>query len=118
MRGSENHPTKPFEIYAPHGACFIMNARYFETYRRLDDSLLIWGEEPILGETIRLARGRVLYMPSLRVLHNQSGPIKTVLGKTSLKAFVLKKRVYEYLRGRYFQPTKSVRKGKAGLKKG
>jgi len=95
-------PDMPTDIYAPHGACFILNKRYFDIYPRLDDTLTLYGEEIILAETVRRAGGRILYVPALKVLHNESGNIAHHLGRSSYHAFQMGRKVHRYLTQRYF----------------
>jgi len=95
-------PDVPIEIYAPHGACFILNKRYFDIYPRLDDTLMLYGEEIILAETVRRVRGRILYVPALKVLHNESGNIARHLGRSSYRAFQILRKAHRYLTQRYF----------------
>jgi len=95
-------PDIPMDIYAPHGACFILNKRYFDIYPRLDDTLMLYGEEIILAETVRAVGGRILYVPGLKVLHNQSGNIARHLGRSSYHAFQVGREVHRYLTQRYF----------------
>lgn len=95
-------PNVPTEIYAPHGACFILNRQYFEKYSRLDDTLVLYGEEIVLAETVRDAGGRILYVPTLKVVHNESGSIGNYLGRSSYRAFQMGRKVHRYLTQRYF----------------
>jgi GT2 family glycosyltransferase len=96
-------PKSPTQIYAPHGACFILNRRYFDVYPCLDDALLLWGEEPILAESIRKMQGRVLFIPSLEVFHNQSGGIASVYGQYTYRAFQLHKKAHAHFVQRYLE---------------
>lgn len=95
-------PDTPINIYAPHGACFILNKRYFDIYPKLDDTLMLYGEEIILAETVRRVGGRILYVPTLKVLHNESGNIARHLGRASYHAFEMVRKAHRYTTQRYF----------------
>ena len=91
----------PIYIYAPHGACFILHRRYFEIYPQFDDHLLLWGEEPILAETVHRVGGRILYVPNLRVMHMESGGLTSFLGRVSYRSYRLGVEVNKYLQEHY-----------------
>jgi len=94
-------PPSMTPIYAPHGSCIILNKRYFEHYERLDDTLLIWGEEIIIAETVRQMNGKVVFVPDLKVLHNESGGISALYGRFSYKTYRILKEVNRYLGQEY-----------------
>ncbi len=61
--------TTPAEIYAPHGAMMVFLAEYFARGGTLQHVAFLFGEELFVAETCRRVGLRVIYDPTLRVLH-------------------------------------------------
>lgn len=59
------------EIYAPHGSFFIFSRQFFDKGGYLDTNLFLYGEEISVAEICRTLGLRVLFDPSLSVLHHE-----------------------------------------------
>ncbi len=70
-RDDSPHGSHERDIYAPHGACVILSAAFFERGGSLDTSVPMFAEELTLAaEAVRLGLP-VRYVPTLRVLHRE-----------------------------------------------
>lgn len=70
-RDDSRHGPQEREIYAPHGACVILSAAFFERGGSLDTAVPMFAEELTLAaEAVRLGLP-VRYVPSLAVLHRE-----------------------------------------------
>jgi GT2 family glycosyltransferase len=95
-------------IYAPHGACFILNRKYFKFYPFMDEAVFLWTEELVLAETIRNVKGSVWYAPELKVLHNDSGIAMRSFGSFSKKSYRAGKKAYDHMTQKYFRASPLV----------
>jgi GT2 family glycosyltransferase len=58
-------------IYAPHGAFIVFSKEYFLRGGNFDCGAFLFAEEIFVAETCRRLGLRVMYMPSLEVLHDE-----------------------------------------------
>jgi GT2 family glycosyltransferase len=73
------------EIYAPHGACIVFNARYFTAGGTLNHFSFLYAEENFVAESCRRAGLRVRYEPSLRVEHHEHSAMRKVPSEVHLQ---------------------------------
>jgi GT2 family glycosyltransferase len=90
-RRADNYLDKPAYIYMAIGACYLLTKNYFDHFEMLDDQLFLMGEEIILSHNISSVGGRIIYLPSLIVYHDESSSIKKLTTKelyeTSKKSY-------------------------------
>lgn len=60
------------QIYAAHGSVFILTRSFMEKVGTFWDCVALFGEEPIVAETVRRNGGRILFVPQLRLYHKTS----------------------------------------------
>lgn len=63
-------PAGPAPIYAAHGSAVFINARFFARGGTLAYRSFMFGEEIHLAEQVRRLGLRVLYLPSVEVIHD------------------------------------------------
>lgn len=88
------------QIYAAHGSFFIFNRNYFLEGGVLDDSLFLFGEEIAVAETCRRLKLKILYDPSLRILHDEHSSVGAGMSKT---AYGYHKKSVQHLFSKYLQ---------------
>ncbi len=59
------------DIYAPHGSFIIFNRRYFENGGTLQHGVFLFGEEIFVAETVCKIGLKVMYIPTLCIIHNE-----------------------------------------------
>lgn len=59
------------EIYAPHGSFMVFCRAYFEKGGTFDHPLFLYGEEVFVASELERLGLRALYVPHLRVVHNE-----------------------------------------------
>lgn len=67
-------------VYAAHGACVILSARFFSAGGSLDTTVPMFAEEMTLAEDANRLGLPISYLPSLEVLHREhstTGPLLT-----------------------------------------
>jgi len=79
-------------IAIPHGACIILTEKFFENFNLLDDTSFLFGEEILFANQIKKCAGEVLYIPKLKVLHNEHSTINNMPSKTS---YLLERKAYQ-----------------------
>ena len=62
-------------IYAPHGSCMLFNQRYFTKGGTLHHISFLFGEEIFVAETAQSIGLKVLYLPELKVIHDEHSSI-------------------------------------------
>lgn len=72
-------------IRAPHGACIILTTNFFNNNSLLNDESFLFGEEILLAGQIKQSEGEILYIPALKVVHNEHSTIGEILSKTNFK---------------------------------
>jgi len=70
-RGSTSDGPRAGEIYAPFGAFMIFHRSFFECGATLDGAPFMYGEELYVAEVARKHGVRIVFDPSLRVIHRQ-----------------------------------------------
>jgi GT2 family glycosyltransferase len=63
------HTAAPGPIYAPFGALMCFHRSYFEAGCTLDHPAFLFTEELFVAEQVRLAGGRVMFVPSMGATH-------------------------------------------------
>ncbi len=96
---SLNDNAKHESIYAAHGSFFIFSRRYFEAGGYLDGNLFLYGEEISVAEICRSLGLRVIYEPSLCVLHREHQSTGRVLSRFTYEC---QKKALRYITSRYF----------------
>jgi GT2 family glycosyltransferase len=56
-------------IFMGSGSCFMVNSKFFKEIGYFDEKIFMYGEEYILGEKVYQANKKVLYIPSVKVIH-------------------------------------------------
>lgn len=70
-KSSLRESTSRQDIYAAHGSFLIFTRTYFESGGDLDYPEFLFGEEIYIAEKIRSLKLRVIYTPSLAVVHEE-----------------------------------------------
>lgn len=55
-----------------HGCCWILSKKYFERFDGIYPKTYLYGEEPILSYLCHLHNMKMMYLPSLKVVHGES----------------------------------------------
>ncbi|MBA6335675.1 glycosyltransferase family 2 protein [Colwellia sp. BRX8-7] len=63
------------------GACYILQKTFFDFYDKLDDRVFMWGEEVLLSNQVESVGKKILFCPSLKVHHFESGTVKKIASK-------------------------------------
>ena len=72
LRGKHAQPAiSSSNIYAPHGAFIIFSKEYFQRGGSLNAGAFLFAEEIFVAETCRRLGFRIVYSPSLEVLHDE-----------------------------------------------
>jgi GT2 family glycosyltransferase len=72
LRNNSNYsPDKEF-IYMGIGALYILTDSFFHKFKKLDDSVFLYGEEALLANQVASVNGKILYVPELKVIHFES----------------------------------------------
>ena len=101
LKGLSGRTINPMsrKIYAAHGSFLIFSRRYFEAGGFLDGNLFLYGEEISVAEICRSLGLRLLYEPSLRVLHNEHKSTGKTLSRFTYEC---QKQAFRYVTSRYF----------------
>lgn len=95
---SQSLPVSAGEIQRGIGACYILTARFFDFYSKLDDRVFMWGEEALLANQVSAVNGIIYYNPLLGVTHAESGTVKKMLTKDRYEIVKKSYKIYrEYL---------------------
>lgn len=78
-------------IHMGIGACYILPSIFFKFIDRLDYPFFLYGEEAFFSHQIHGAGGKLIYDPSLSVLHAESATLSKIPGRIT----------YEYAREGY-----------------
>ncbi len=70
------------EIYSGHGACLIINRRYFLNGGNLNYGGFLFGEELYIAEMVKLIGGKTYFDNRLRIKHYEHSTIKKVKRRT------------------------------------
>ncbi|WP_291569598.1 glycosyltransferase [Clostridium sp. UBA4548] len=73
--------TEEMDIYMGIGAIYVLTNNFFKHYKLLDASVFLWGEEALLGNQIKQVKGRMRYLPNLKVKHLESLTTKKIPNK-------------------------------------
>jgi GT2 family glycosyltransferase len=86
-------------IYAPHGSFVVFTRVYFELGGSLSHPFFLYGEEIFVANTVKRLGLRVLYAPSLRLLHREHSTTSKIDMQTKSKhAYQSAKYLYAVLR--------------------
>lgn len=58
------------------GACYIVLPQFLQKVGLLDESVFLMGEEALLSEQVYSNEGKILYAPSVQVLHQDHSTFK------------------------------------------
>lgn len=83
------------EIYSGHGACLIINKRYFDKGGNLDYGSFLFGEELFISEQVRKLGGKVYFDNRLKVNHHEHASISKEKRK-SINRFYFDSMAYLY----------------------
>ncbi len=86
-----NHP---FEVFLINGAFFICNAADFIKVDKLDENTFIYYEEELLYRKVADNGLKVIYDPTLSVLHEHSASVKKSFSVLNKKRFVYDGELY------------------------
>ena len=107
-----NEPTflRSEPIYAAHGAFFIFSRRYFEAGGYLDGNLFLYGEEISVAELCRSLKLPVIYVPSLRVIHNEHESTGRIVSRST---YDYERKALQYVTSRYLSGSKELTESKS-----
>lgn len=84
-------------IFAGHGACYVLTKSYFNNNFFLDNSSFLMGEEFLFAKQIRESGGKIYYLSTLYVIHNEHSTMNKIRSKAIYKyeqyAFKLTKNI-------------------------
>ena len=75
-RSKKKHILK--NVYSVSGCFFLINSELLHKIKYLDENIFLYGEEWILGEKVYQRKGKVVYYPETRILHNHSMTSKNI----------------------------------------
>jgi GT2 family glycosyltransferase len=77
LNGGRQNPRADQEqvVHMGIGACYVLTAAFFKHFKKLDDSVFLYGEEALLAGQVAAANGRTLYDPKLVVRHVESATL-------------------------------------------
>lgn len=77
-RSLKNKPgyDKEQYIYLGFGACFILTKSFMKSVGIVDNRSFLMGEEALLRQQVETAKGKILYIPKLKVKHLDSATFK------------------------------------------
>jgi len=101
----ERHDTVRRAIYAPHGSFFIFSRQYFDAGGYLDGNLFLFGEEISVAEICRSLNLKIVYEPSLCVLHNEHASTGKKINRFT---YEWQRQALDYLGRQYFSGVKST----------
>ncbi len=81
----------PVEVERIAGCCMFFDTRFFKEIGLLDENVFLYGEEAIISSMIKRKRKRIIFLPTVEVLHLHTPPSK------NLYKYFIKSRKY-YLR--------------------
>lgn len=61
--------TQPVEVPKVSGCCLLLRTSFLEANGLLDEGVFLYCEEPILSARVRIAGGRILFVPTLTAIH-------------------------------------------------
>lgn len=100
-RGASETQILPSEpVYAAHGSFFIFSRAYFERGGHLDEKLFLYGEEISVAEICRSLELPIIYVPSLRVFHDEHRSTGRVISRLSYER---EKNALRYVTSRYLR---------------
>ena len=70
-------------IHMGIGACYLLTSAYFKHFKRLDDSVFLYGEEALLAGQVLSVGGRTYYDAALVVRHAESASLSKLPSKTT-----------------------------------
>lgn len=73
------------QVYALHGAYFVLTPAYFELFENLDPNTFLYNEELILAERVKQNGLNMYYLKELEVCHKDDSSTNEMLGKKSFK---------------------------------
>ena len=74
-----------YEIYAGHGAMFIMTKAFVDKNPTLEYPVFLYGEEIFMGEMVRLSGLKTIYIPTLVVNDDAHVSTSAISGKRNRK---------------------------------
>jgi len=99
--GKSDKDRKEYEksqfIFAGHGACYVLTKSYFNNNFFLVNSSFLMGEEFLFAKQIRESGGKIYYLSTLCVIHNEHSTMNKIPSKAVYKyeqsAFKLTKNI-------------------------
>lgn len=85
-QSSKNQIENKLPISIAYGACYILTEFFFLSFKKLDDSVFLYGEEALLSNQVRSVGGIILYCPNLIVHHSEHKSISKVEPKYLYKS--------------------------------
>jgi GT2 family glycosyltransferase len=81
------------KIYAPHGSFLIFSGMYFERGGDLNYPEFLFGEEVYIAEKVRSLQLKILYQPSMVVMHQEHSSTK-LLRSRAVAAYIASSAAY------------------------
>ena len=75
VKSSRWQPPRACEIHMGVGACYILTAKFFKHFKKLNYPFFLYGEEAYISEQIHSEGGILWYDPGLRVHHAESASL-------------------------------------------
>jgi GT2 family glycosyltransferase len=105
-RGASEIQTLQSEpIYAAHGSFFIFSRAFFERGGHLDENLFLYGEEVSVAEICRSLGLPIIYVPSLRVFHDEHRSTGRVISRMSYER---EKNALRYVTSHYLRSSQRL----------
>ena len=82
LLGFDYNDNTPVDIFSASGSCFMLSADLIKKTGYFDDNTFLGWEEPILGNQVKKMGGRVVFIPSIGVLHLHRGSTKHLGAKS------------------------------------
>lgn len=80
------HPQySEMDIYAGHGSFMLLTRSFFDSYKKIEYPIFLFGEELYLAELVRKANKKVRYIPSLIIEDNEHVSTSTLKKKSYFK---------------------------------
>jgi len=83
---------KKMKIRMGIGACYVLTPNFFKYFDLLNNEVFMWGEEAVFANQIESVMGEVMYIPDLKVFHEESVTVKNLNSK---KRFYMVKDSYK-----------------------
>lgn len=83
------------EIFAGHGACYILTQEFFKKNKQLDESIFLMGEEFLISKQVHQTGGIIYYFPELKVIHNEHSTTHAIPSK---KTYLYSKNAFSLIK--------------------